>query len=122
MPCEPSRRMAGVRVGGCVLKYNPIYRQHVFDGAARLHVQLYDEVGAGLSVHASCRRHQRRDLSRRPAEEVSFRIHGRPRHQAVVAGQRIGGVQPARRRRIIDPDVGVMDDARVAGKEFEPAT
>ena len=94
-------------------------RQHVFGRAARLHVQLHDEIAAGLERPRQLGLHERRDLSRRPAEEVSVGIFRRSRHQAVVARQRIGLVESARRRRAIDADVGVMHDARVAGMEFD---
>ena len=122
MPCEPSRRIVGVRVGGAIAEVEADLRLHLFGRAARLHVQLHDEIAAGLERPRQLRRHERRDLSRRPAEEMAVGILRRSRHQAVVAGQRIGLVQLARRGGAIDADVGVMHDARVAGMELDAAS
>jgi hypothetical protein len=94
---------------------------HVFRRSGRRHVKLDDEIAAGLERPRELGRHQRRDLTRRPTEEVSLGVFSGSRHQAVVARKRIGFVQSARGRRAIDADVGVMDDAWVAGMELDPS-
>ena len=89
------------------------HRLHLLDRARRLHVQLHDEVAAGLQRPREVRPDQRRHLARRPAEEVPVGILGGARHQAVVAGQGIGVVQRARRRA--SGRRGCWRDARRAG-------
>ena len=61
-------------------------RRHLLGLPARLHVQLDDEIGVLLEAPGEIVRQQRRDLARRPSEEVAVRIVGRSRDQPVVAG------------------------------------
>src|SRR6266498_1769499 len=87
---------------------------HLLDGAARLHMKLHDEIAAWLEPPGEVGWDERRHLPWRPAEKVPFGIPGRARHQPVVPGRGIRGVELPRGRRRIDADIGVMDDARVA--------
>ena len=114
---EPENRRRARRRG--VAEIHADRRADLFDGARRLHVQLHNEVAAGLKGPRQIGRHQWGDLSRRPAEEVAVGILGRARHQAVVSGERVGGVEPARRVGAIDADVGVVHDAGVARMELD---
>ena len=121
MSCRPSRSIAGVRAGGRVAEVEADRRRHLLGLAARLHVQFDDEVGVRVEAPGEIVRQQRRHLAGRPSEKVTVGIGRRPRDQAVVSRPRIRVVERARRRRRIDPDVGVVHDSRIAGPEFEAA-
>ena len=96
-------------------------RLHELRLAARLHVQLDDEIGVRLEAPREILRQQRRHLTRRPAEEMAVGILRRVRDQAVVARARICLVETTRGGGPIDADVGVVDDAGVARPELQPA-
>ena len=66
-------------------------------------------------------RQQRRHLAGGPSEKVTVRVGRGPRDQTVVSRPRVRGVERARCRRRIDPDIGVVHDSRIAGPEFEAA-
>ena len=121
MFCRPSRSIAGVRSGGSSAEVEADRRLHVLRLAARLHVQLDDEIGARLEppgespwaaaaapAPASTRGNARRDRS--PSAR-----------SARVAGS--GSASSSRRDAsvAIDADVRVMHDARVARVEFDAA-
>ena len=120
MFCRPSRSIAGVRSGGSPPKKKPI------DGCTSSGLPLgcmcssHDEIRSGLQRPRQALWQQRRRLSGSPAEEVTVGVSGRVGDQAVVAGRRILLVEPPRRRRAIDADVGVVHDA-VPGAELEAA-
>ena len=73
MPCDPSRSIVGVRVGGVIAEEEADLGLHLFHGAARLQVQLHDEVAARLERPRQPRRHQRRDLARASSRESGRR-------------------------------------------------
>ena len=52
---------------------------------------------------------------------MAVRIAGGVRDHAAVSRSGIGLVERARGRCAIDPDIGVVDDFRIAGPEFEAA-
>ena len=118
-PLRPQTKDCRRPCRGAIAEVQTNARPDELAGAARLHVQLNDEVSPSLEPPRHVRRDQRRQLPWCPAEEMSFRIHRRSRHQPVVARRRIAGVERARARGWIEPDVRVMDDARIARLEFE---
>ena len=79
--------------GRPVCEVEPDRGLHRFRLPARLHVELHDEVGARIETERQVGVDQRRYLSGGPAEEVAVRILGATRHEAVVAGRRIGVVE-----------------------------
>jgi hypothetical protein len=96
-------------------------RRDLLHLAARLHVQLDDQVGVPVQTPGEIFRQERRHLAGRPAEEVAVRIDRRSRNQSAVARSGIRIVETPRRRRRVDADVRVVHDLRVAGPEFQPA-
>ena len=107
--------------GRAVTEVQPNFWQHLLDRTTRLQMQLHHQVAAGFERPRQIGRHERRHLARRPPEEVAVGILRRPRHQAVIAGQRIGLVQLACGVRAIDADIGVMHHAAVAGMKLDAA-
>ena len=83
-------------------------------------MELHDEIVAGVEAPREVVRRERRRLSRRPAEKMAVGIVGRAQDHALVAGLGIGLVQPPRRRRRIDADVGVVH-AAIARAELQAA-
>ena len=82
-------------------------------------MNLDDEIRIALERPGELFRRQRRDLTRGPPEEMSFRIMRRVRNKTAITRRRVGFVQRARRARRVDADVGVVDDLRIAGAELE---
>ena len=110
--------------GGCarrrrVAEVEADRRAHLFHGPRWLHVQLHHQVAARFERPRQIRGHEGSHLPGGPAEEVTVGILGRARHEAVIAGQRIGGVEPPRRGGAIDPDVGVVHDAGITRMELD---
>ena len=87
----------------------------------RLHVQLDDEVAARVETPRRPGRRRPRRLTRRPSEELPFRVSRIRHHAADVARLGIALVQTPRRFRAIDADARVVDNARVVGTEFHRA-
>src|SRR4029453_12498885 len=82
---------------------------------------LKHHVGPGPKRPGERRWYQWRRLPRRPAEKVSVGKERGPGEQAVVAGKRIARVEDARRRRLIEPDVHVVNGRAVAGPQLDAA-
>ena len=118
LPSEPEHRRRPFR--RIVAEEEPDRRLHELGLAARLHVEFHDEIRSGLQRPRQALRQERRSLTGCPAEEVPIGVTRRMRDQPVVAGRRILVVEPPRRRRAIDADVGVVHDA-VAGTKLERA-
>jgi hypothetical protein len=80
-------------------------------------VQLHDEIAARLERPRCIRRFEHRHLARRPAEDVLHEIFGHGREP----GTRIGAIERTRRPRRIERNVGVVEDAWIAGAELDGA-
>ena len=74
----PSRSPTGVRVGGAIGEEQPDADLHRLGLPGRLHVQLHDEVAAGLQAPRHAVRRRPRPLTGRPAEHVARRVRARP--------------------------------------------
>ena len=88
--------------------------------AGRLHVQLHDQIAAGLEPPGHAGRRRPRVLTGRPTQHVARRVARIGHHAADVPRFRVSRVQPARRLRAVDTDVRVMHYAAVPRLEFEP--
>ena len=122
MPCEPSRRIVGVRVGGAVAEEEADRRLHLLRprrsaacAAARRGRCPARAATPGRAARAarpgpaSSRGSGRRDTRPSAASARRSRAAGRPRRARASS------------RGAIDADVGVMHDARVAGMELDAA-
>ena len=94
-------------------------RIHRLGLAGWLQVNLEHDVRSGLQSPGHPVRQKGCRLSGRPGEKVSVRKLRRVCHHAVVAGRRVLTIEVPRRRRPVDPDVGMVDDARVVRAELE---
>jgi hypothetical protein len=118
LPPEPEHHG---RAFGRIVREVEAYRgSHLLRFSTRLHVNLDDQIAGRLEHPCHSLRQQRRNLPRSPAEKVAIWKYGRSENDAVVARIRIAFVELARRARRIDPDVGMMDDARISRMELEP--
>src|SRR5262249_13416864 len=104
-----------------VAKEEPDRRLHAFGLPAGLHVKLDDEVGARIETPGHFFGQQRRDLPRSPAKKVPVGVLRRSRDQAFVAWRRVGFIELPGGGRVIDSDVGVMNDLGVARTELQSA-
>ena len=115
----PRRRPTGVRAGGMSVKNKPTLTctGSGLPVGCRCSCTTRSLPGLEAPRHAIGRR--ARLLPGRPAEQVARRIRGVLHHPADVPGFGIGRVQPARRARAVDAEVGVMHAAAVARPELD---
>ncbi len=112
-------------MGGVVREVEADARLHGFDAAGGLEVGIEDEVVAGIDAPGHAGRLDDGGCIGLPEEEVAvgieaiagadFELH------AGNAGAPVGGMLAAELGGAVDEDVGVVDDARVAGKDLDGA-
>ncbi len=91
-------------------------RSDLFSLSRRSQVQLNDQVGARAQMPGQVVREDGRELTWRPAQEVTVGKVGRARNHALVTRRRIGLIEPPGSGRRIDADVRMVHGAAARPK------